>query len=164
MKTLIYDDRRQGRSRSRSAATARSTRSSSPNALDVAASCSWPSDETVRARDRRAGRLRRPGRAAAPECALLADHRRPRPAQLRRRRQPGRRPLHRRACGGATPSPRRWADLRAGARRRRLPALRQRRSRISAASRSAHIFKLGTKYSEAMNCNLHRRGRRQTSR
>ena len=34
----------------------------------------------------------------------------------------------------------------------------------SAASRSAHIFKLGTKYSEAMNCHLHRRGRAPTIR
>ena len=132
------------------------------NALGRPAPARSPREETRAGGDRRAGRLRRAGRPAARRCASLADESVRGSDQLRLRRQRGRRPLRRTSTGSATrrtsPS---GSTSCSWSRRRSLSRAAAARCELSRGIEVGHIFKLGTKYSQAMRLRLHRRERRR---
>ena len=147
-----------------SAATARSTRSSSRTRSDVAATCA------LAERASRCARATGAPVGFAGPVGLRAGVRAASPTSRSRGLRSfvaGANQADAHYTGvnwGRDAEPAAWADLRAGARRRPLPALRQRRCEVYRGIEVGHIFKLGTKYSEAMSCDLHRRGRRRACR
>ena len=78
-----------------------------------AARCALADDATVRARDRRADRLRRSGRAAARACALLADQSHARPAATSSPAPTRPTPTSSACVWGRDAAPPTFADLRA---------------------------------------------------
>ena len=111
----------------------------------------------LRGEGREPRRARRSASSGRTSCRprsvrIIADESDPRRRQRRHRRRPtrlARRGLRRCARDANVQE---LGRLRAGARRRSLPALRQAARRSRAGIEVGHIFKLGTKYSKALHC------------